>query len=392
MSHVKAFAAGRYASHAQALLNELARARVTLLNSKQKAAYDRRLLDQAPLAIPQQPHSPAKPVAASHATAEGLQRTREQRHDLAIRVRTISRKRTAPVATYMVLVVGVLSIALALYYAFLTKPVPKKPLTQASQPRTAPQESPSEKQLPPGRKYLKPAPPKVRVPQVDPQPIDPSAELRMEPIPKDGDGRNKARPSPLIKEVDLNLHKSRQRYELKHPETASLRVKSIQGCDAPVSIDPASGDLQKSAAVTVTIEGSRDIVINIRRQADATGPAYILLEYQFISSSGDPDPLRLPNLERLQRRLIKQGENAASAVFDMEAEQRRVRAWLAAPVAKPLAARGQAKARLLDLDVTIREQSSIVQSYQADVADLQRLISLAEHLHEDCALEVAISE
>ena len=43
MAHVKSFAMGRYASESQQLLNELARARVCLLNVERKAAYDQRL-------------------------------------------------------------------------------------------------------------------------------------------------------------------------------------------------------------------------------------------------------------------------------------------------------------------------------------------------------------
>src|SRR5262245_32210307 len=43
MAHVKSFAAGRNGAASQALLNELARARVTLLNERQKAEYDLRL-------------------------------------------------------------------------------------------------------------------------------------------------------------------------------------------------------------------------------------------------------------------------------------------------------------------------------------------------------------
>src|SRR5829696_2056304 len=43
MGHIKSYAAGRYAAESQALLNELARARVTLLNARQKGGYDRGL-------------------------------------------------------------------------------------------------------------------------------------------------------------------------------------------------------------------------------------------------------------------------------------------------------------------------------------------------------------
>jgi hypothetical protein len=43
MVHIKSFAAGRYASHSQRLLNELAEARICLLNWERKSRYDRQL-------------------------------------------------------------------------------------------------------------------------------------------------------------------------------------------------------------------------------------------------------------------------------------------------------------------------------------------------------------
>ena len=72
MAHVKSFAMGRYASESQRLLNELARARVCLLNVERKADYDERLRREqrpkenltSPSAIPPQPPPPAS-LAAS---------------------------------------------------------------------------------------------------------------------------------------------------------------------------------------------------------------------------------------------------------------------------------------------------------------------------------------
>ncbi|QDU58427.1 hypothetical protein [Aeoliella mucimassa] len=46
MAHVKSFAAGRYASHSQELLNELSKARVRLLNPDRKREYDAQLRKQ----------------------------------------------------------------------------------------------------------------------------------------------------------------------------------------------------------------------------------------------------------------------------------------------------------------------------------------------------------
>lgn len=46
MAHVKSFATGRYARESQTLLNELARARICLLNPEHKARYDDQLRRQ----------------------------------------------------------------------------------------------------------------------------------------------------------------------------------------------------------------------------------------------------------------------------------------------------------------------------------------------------------
>jgi len=46
MLHVKSFAAGKYSHHSQALLGELARAKLCLLNAARKAAYDAKLLEK----------------------------------------------------------------------------------------------------------------------------------------------------------------------------------------------------------------------------------------------------------------------------------------------------------------------------------------------------------
>ncbi len=58
MAHVKCFISGKYASHSQRLLNELAAARICLLNPEQKARYDMQLKQQSLVSQPAEPFSP----------------------------------------------------------------------------------------------------------------------------------------------------------------------------------------------------------------------------------------------------------------------------------------------------------------------------------------------
>ncbi len=51
MAHVKSFATGRYAAASQKLLNELARARVCLLNPERKVEYDTQVREQQHLQV-----------------------------------------------------------------------------------------------------------------------------------------------------------------------------------------------------------------------------------------------------------------------------------------------------------------------------------------------------
>ena len=61
-----------------------------------------------------------------------------------------------------------------------------------------------------------------------------------------------------------------------------------------------------------------------------------------------------------------------------------------APVLKPLAQRGQAKARVLDLGIDINEQQALISSLEADLAVAKQLRELAYHLHDDCQLEILL--
>ena len=71
MAHVRSFQTGKHSALSQKLLNEIAAAKVCLLNPAKKEAYDRQLRPQSvapPPAPPVQPGAASSPVAASPAT------------------------------------------------------------------------------------------------------------------------------------------------------------------------------------------------------------------------------------------------------------------------------------------------------------------------------------
>ncbi|WP_425395882.1 hypothetical protein [Aeoliella sp.] len=65
MGHVKSFATGRYGSHSQELLNELAKVRVCLLNPKLKPTYDAKLRKELPPKPTPKPAAPPPVPAAA---------------------------------------------------------------------------------------------------------------------------------------------------------------------------------------------------------------------------------------------------------------------------------------------------------------------------------------
>jgi hypothetical protein len=72
MSHVRTFQTGRHSAESQQLLNELAAAKVCLLNAKLKAAYDAELRAKLPpreIAPPMPPPPPPPPPVESEETS-----------------------------------------------------------------------------------------------------------------------------------------------------------------------------------------------------------------------------------------------------------------------------------------------------------------------------------
>lgn len=404
MAHVKSFAAGRYSAESQALLNELARARVTLLNAQQKAVYDRGLkqllankADAPPRAAEGIAASLTQPavrqVTANQPRSDGLDRV------VHIRARHNKRRRSAPYVSMIAIAVGAFAIGASLYYAAITgpslveqaasKPVkvivpdknrfdPTQQVERASRGTSQPQpEAPEEPLISPGLS-----------PNVEVEPPREKPELEQ--------SDERRRPRPLLPKIahviDLDLKSRRQRYVSKDLTHSQFRVLSLGGSDLPYMIQPKDGNLDRTSEVAITIGGIRDLVIQVSLNAAPQGTASIILECHVINDAGDDVPLTLSNLDRVCRRITKQGQQAASALADMQAEKSRLQAWIAAPVLKSLAERGQARARVLGLDIAISEQSDLVESLRAELRVAEEVEEQAIHLHNDCAIEIAIDE
>jgi hypothetical protein len=100
----------------------------------------------------------------------------------------------------------------------------------------------------------------------------------------------------------------------------------------------------------------------------------------------------LPNLQNITRRIIRQGNEAASQLDEMAAEKAQLEAWLNSGGTKPLADVGVARRRIRELEGLLSGQSQSVQLLKADLEVAETLLALATHLHEDCALEIGVVE
>ncbi|MCA9235482.1 MAG: NPCBM/NEW2 domain-containing protein [Planctomycetales bacterium] len=124
MAHVKSFATGRYATESQRLLNELARARVVLLNEQKKAVYDKRIgaeNRESPQRV--ENSRPAFDVAPPPLGQESSELAQiaiaERRNQRQINVRMRRKRRTFPFYT---ICIGFVVIAASLVIAHLTRP------------------------------------------------------------------------------------------------------------------------------------------------------------------------------------------------------------------------------------------------------------------------------
>ncbi len=409
MAHVKSFAAGRYAVESQSLLNELARVRVTLLNAQQRIVYDRGLqrqlasrgeatTDQFQEHPDQSIAQPVEPTSHESADLQRLARLRSQTPRTAYIAR---QRRNGSPALMTAIVVGLIAIAASLYYAAATRP------TDASRASKAPSVTvPSVDKRPEPVSGLTSDNARPRSAHPDGNRDEPLQSARSQPMtnaepPHNAPAqRDTAQPrlaappaKPAVRHaIDLDLKKPRQRHIIKDATHTQFRVASLRDCTAPYTIKPKDGTLDAANRVTIVVHGVRDANIRMELIKSPQGTTSILFEFVITNDVGEEVAFTLPYLERVRRQITREGQQASSLLGTMTAEKTRLQAWIDAPVAKPLAERGQARARVAELGIAIPEQSSFVDALSENLVVADRLFDLATHLHDDCAIEIEVVE
>ena len=424
MAHVKSFAAGRNGAESQALLNELAQARLTLLNVQRKAAYDRRLQGEQPLAnsatrvdgahagmsprtAATRPSFPQSPIIQREPSASVAGRPRAQR----------AKRTQGPlviVACSLVLLALCFGIALATRPGVGTALAPNPPFeNDPPVARPVPQPEPPSPQNPPERATLNPAPRRKdseprpaprpsrtqpapiipqRVPRADVGPSNSVAQLKADPLDRarDFDGQQEApRPGPpqVAHRVPLDVTKRRVGFSLKSGSTAALQVLALRGCPVPYEIYPRDGRLDEQHDVKIVLDGPEEVTIEIRYvkgEKDQTS-------FNVAASTGtlgrSATPFFIPELSRTCQKIAREGEKLSDAMAQMEAEADNLYAYINGPGVKPLAAVGNAKRRILVLKNGIAAAATALPEVQADFDAATALHAFAKQFQGRCQIE-----
>jgi hypothetical protein len=229
MGHVKAFATGPYGAHSQLLLNELSKARVSLLNPNLKPIYDQQLTKIRSARLKALAASAEQTLAtqARQANQQGREvvpRPHESTTMDAVTfaapmpIRRKRRRKSSLPLTFVTLLICVPVIAGLLWYAKKMAPVPT-PLASATQDPPQPQ----------AEEFPKPpeAQPRVEVPHAKPDPK--SQALRATDQPTLPQSQNpKVNPPSLRQRLPLSVLPNQQ------PRPFSSRQDPTFGHNLPV--------------------------------------------------------------------------------------------------------------------------------------------------------------
>lgn len=396
MAHVKQFATGQYRAESQRLLNELAKARVTLLNLQRKAEYDRalerRLTEQRP-AAPTQRVAAAAPIAPSapveQAEDAGFAFERMPSRSLA---RPRKRQQSNQSLPLLLVMIGVTVIAGILAYAALTAPRETPQRAEKPQPPVAPAPLPPQVRSPQRAAPVvreAPAPAAIPIPATLSAPIAAPPE-RDRPEPEIIATKKTPAKPPKIEVIDLDLENRQQNVLLDHAD--ALKVAVLKDCKSRAKILPAGGRLSVDRDVKVEIEGERPVTLTISLKERPNDQVLVTIESSVKTDDGRELPFTLANVGRVVRQVSKKSEQASAGQASLEAEKRQLTTWLGGPGMKPLIDVNSARSRLRAIESLLPGQISAAGALQAELVTAERVQELAEHLHEDCSLELEIAE
>jgi hypothetical protein len=396
MTHVKSFAAGRQGASAQALLNELARARVTLLNEQQKLAYDRRLKQSKDQPVASAPVRPAARIGTLNESSfeqqlsDQGQLSSPELDPWVVALRRSAKRQRSSLPAQLLLTAIILGLVGAVASLVVNRET--APPTVAAKETTRRRASAT-----PTPRFQEPPTP-TRRPVIAARPRTPfaptAAEARVERsiAPSKPLVEKPAQPIPPIVQagpteiIDLNLENRRQVHQMANKATTRLRVTAVRGIGSAYVIPDERLDEKNNARIE--IEAIRRVVIelSLRKNDDK---ALVVVDCGAINDEGNIVPLALPHIRGICAKIAKQGDRAVAALNSVQQEKTRLEAWIKSPNLKPLAAVRAARTRVMTLDILIRQAQQRVETLSADFQVAQQVEELAKDLHKSCKIELA---
>jgi hypothetical protein len=192
----------------------------------------------------------------------------------------------------------------------------------------------------------------------------------------------------IAHEVKLELTARRQIYRLAEPVGTRLQLLGLEDCAATYEIEPAGGVLDDRRPVSIKIVGPREVTLKVSIETRAAGQSVLCIEPTLVTLAGATKPLIIKDLARHQREIEKDGTRAEGQLAAMQARRNELMEFIAAPALKSLAARGEAKRTVLQLDRTIPAAQEQLASLEAEHRDILELVEFAREL-ERCRLQLA---
>lgn len=397
MAHIKSFAAGQFADESQELLNELARARVTLLNPAQKAVYDRMLrqvLAAKKAAAPAPPPRKAEAVGVGGASRDFADAASVVPLNSSWRAPTrIARRRNNSTLQLVFILFALFGAAGLLGYAALTAPAVKDEQVSQVTPKVSEPSRPGvdrrsveirEESLQRPTVEVRPLEPLEQAPPVAP----PQVDAKSEP----GEQKERKRREQKIEHIKLELENRVQRSKLDEKTYDEIQVTSLQGCDLPWVIKPVGGRIRENGNVRVEIAGTRKVTLAVTLDTGVQEQRLLVIEGEIETDDGKTLPFTLRNVERVRRQVLKQWEQATALLNSLTEEKDRRTAWLDSPTMKPAIQVGPTKDRVAELTKLIPQQTQHAESLRADLDVAEKICAMAEQLQKDCVLEIVSTE
>lgn len=182
--------------------------------------------------------------------------------------------------------------------------------------------------------------------------------------------------------IDVNLSERHQRIPVNHE---SFRVLRFAGFGI---VSEESLPLNESEPAILTLDAVLDVTLRLEVDTRPTG-SFIVVS-PIVRNGTKEIPFVLATIGRSGRVLRNKHENALRSLAALNAEKQELTLFINAPVAKSLAARGQARTRLLRVNALLPAAELQVKTLQTELTHLERFEELAVEIDKDCKVELEI--